>query len=92
MVFWDMPLLLMPFAISSNLLITAYALLRQPQLRKVWHKAFRSALSSMDLKKRSERPSIQSLVQVIRALSWSPIALASQRAVTRQIRPLKALP
>ena len=83
----DMPLLLMPLAVSLNLLITLYSLLRQPRLRTVWPRAYRAAMSSPEIWRSPRAPSRGSLFQLIRALSWSPQALRRHTVVVRPLRP-----
>lgn len=83
----DMPLLLMPIALSSNLLISLYALLRQPQLRTVWPGAYRAALSAPEMWWPATRPSRGSLLRLVRAVSWSPQSLRRRAVVTRPLRP-----
>ena len=83
----NMPFPLTPLSASLNLLITSYALLRQPRLRNVWPRAYLAALSSPYMWRSPERPAKGSLLQLIRALSWSPRSLRLRSVVTRPLRP-----
>lgn len=82
----DMPLLLIPISLLLNIVISLYALQRQPHLRKVWPRAYCAAFSTPELWRATARPARGSLYNIIRALSWSPQALRHRTTVTRPLR------
>lgn len=82
----NMPLALMPMALSAHLLVTAYVLLRSPRLLALRLSAIGEALGDPEGFWAPPRARRGSLVAIARSLSWSPLDLSRRSIVSRRLR------
>lgn len=82
----NMPRSLAPVAWLGHLLLMTFVLLHTPSRLKVRFRALRDALRNPSMLSRAPVEREVSPLVVAQALSWSPLAAAGRRIVTRSIR------
>ncbi len=82
----NMPLALMPIALPAHILLTAYVLLRSPELLKIRLRGLRAAAADREGFRGSATSRRGRLVTIGGALSWSPVSLSRRAIVTRSLR------
>jgi GT2 family glycosyltransferase len=82
----NMPLWLMPIALPAHALTMAYVLARSPERLRIRLDALRDALSDREAWRRPTLTQRGHNLELVRSLSWSPLALSRRAVVTRPLR------